>query len=639
MRSEAPPRRVRLALSRWRPSGERRASAGLRLFLALALTLLLVLAVNYAVVRRQLEHGLIEATASEQQATAASFARHARLSGPRALREMQDLVDALAARPGTLEAIVIGPNFRIVAAGNRRQLGLVDRNVRVEAALLRGRPFGGYEPRPTGGHQFEFITPIVLGGMRYALEVTHDDTLFAAQLAHLRRVTALLGVLALALGAAAFWLAGGRAVLRSHRLALARATQDGLTDLGNHRAFQDELERAVGLARRSGEPLALLSLDLDSFKRANDTHGHAYGDDILRRTADVLRQGRVGDRAFRIGGDEFAVILPQTTAADACRYAERVRGSLQQAGVAASVGLSDLRTGQDEPETLRQEADAALYEAKRRSGGAPVSFEEIREFVSVASPEKLRAVHRLVSEGDLAIVLQPIWDLQADAVLGFEALARPAAHYGFSGPAEAFDLALQSGCVHALDELCVRKALACATELDSDTLLFVNVTPQTLDIDGGRDDWIRQAAETAGIAPARIVVEVTERPAARSAGLVGALRQLRSAGFKLALDDAGTGSSGLEMLREVPFDFVKIDRSVVAAALSESRARGIFLALASYARETGAVAIAEGIEDAETLSFVQNATEGPLELHAGIQGGQGFLLGVPASSPRLPTVA
>lgn len=91
------------------------------------------------------------------------------------------------------------------------------------------------------------------------------------------------------------------------------------------------------------------------------------------------------------------------------------------------------------------------------------------------------------------------------------------------------------------------------------------------------------------------------------------------------------------MLRDVHFDYVKIDRSVVNAAVTENRARGIFLALASYARETGAVVIAEGIEDAETLSFVQNATEGPLHLHAGVQAGQGFLLGVPASSARVPT--
>lgn len=622
---------------RSRNRASRGAAIGPRLFLAFALTLALVLSANYVIVRRQLERGLIEATATEQQGTGLAFARNVDRSGPRALQEMQPLVDALAARKGTLEAIVIGPDFRIAAAGRKSQVGSIDRNPRVEAALLRGRPFAGYESRPAGGHQFEFITPIELAGTRYALEVTQvDGGIFSAERAELLRASVLLGLLALGLGTAAFWLAGGRAVLRSHRAALDRATRDGLTELGNHRAFQDELGRAVGLARRSGEPLALVSLDLDGFKRTNDTHGHSHGDDVLRRVATVLSRGRVGDRAFRVGGDEFSVLLPQTNADDAGAYAERLRLGLQDAGVAVSIGYSELRAGQDEPETLRQEADAALYEAKRGGGKAAVSFEQINGRVVLASPAKLRAMHRLVAEGDLAIALQPIWDLQRDAVLGFEALARPAEVYGLSGPAEAFDLALQNGSAHTLDELCVTRALERAGELDPDVLLFVNVTPYTLDLDAGRDDWLLRAARGAGVAPEQIVVEVTERATHRTSGLIQALLALRTQGFKLALDDVGTGTSGLELLREVQFEFVKIDRSVVGAAVTETRARGIFLALASYARETGAVVIAEGIENEEMLAFVQNATEGPLELHAGVQAGQGFLLGKPASSPQVP---
>jgi EAL domain-containing protein (putative c-di-GMP-specific phosphodiesterase class I) len=159
----------------------------------------------------------------------------------------------------------------------------------------------------------------------------------------------------------------------------------------------------------------------------------------------------------------------------------------------------------------------------------------------------------------------------------------------------------------------------------------VNVCPTTIDLDVDGNDWLLDAARRAGIPPERIVIEVTERSGARTASLIKTLARIRSQGFKLALDDVGSGNSGLATLREVAVEFVKIDRSIVLAAPTEPGARGILMAMATYARQTGAFVIAEGIEDAEVLAFLRRIGRNDLQQNAIIQGGQGFGLGRPAA--------
>jgi len=293
---------------------------------------------------------------------------------------------------------------------------------------------------------------------------------------------ALVGLIALIGGSGVFYLVGGRTLLRDHRLALARATRDGLTDLPNQRAFQDELPQAVASAARYQESVALAILDVDDFKFINDRHGHPHGDAVLRRVAEVLRESRPGDRSFRTGGDEFALLLAHTDAEGARTLARRLIRNLSDAGIEVSVGVSSLRPGQL-ADTLRDEADAALYESKRQGGNRATHFDDIREQVVVTSADKKEAVRRLIDEGRLSTVFQPIWDFEAETLLGVEALTRPDPEYGLSGPAEAFDIAEQLGRVHQLDVLCVRSALRAAPKLPPGALLFVNLAPQTLDLD------------------------------------------------------------------------------------------------------------------------------------------------------------
>ena len=526
---------------------------GPRLFLTLVVALALVGAVGYELISDSLYRQQLDSYVRNQRADAEGFEAIARREArPRiAVREIDEQLDASGRRPGTVEALLIGPD-NIVRASNIETLtGKRDSDPRIDAALRSGTSYAGHEGDPArNGSNFEFVVPVRLRGVRYALEMSYRSDSFEAQLTGVRHVLLLVLTLAVFAVAGLFYLLGGRTLLRHHRLALQRATRDGLTDLPNHRAFEDELAQATAAASRNQDPLTLALLDLDHFKLINDRHGHPQGDALLRRVAAVLRDGRAADRSYRIGGDEFALLMPSTDEQGAQILIRRLSRTLSEADAAASIGVATLRAGHA-AEELRAEADAALYEAKDHGGKGFVSFEEIRDRVSVTTTSKREAVRALVEERRLTTVFQPIWDFGSGELLGIEALTRPDPSYGLSGPAEAFDIAEQIGCVHELDELCATRALATADELPDDALLFVNLTPKTLELDSDGSEWLQDGVARAGLAPERVVVEVTERIGARTVPVIESLDRLRQRGFRLALDDVGTGNAGLEMLRKI----------------------------------------------------------------------------------------
>jgi len=620
---------------------------GARLFAAVALTFALIGALGYVLVDRNLEHHQIESYAESQRADADGFEDigAAARSPAEAIGEIDRLLDVIGHRPGTLEAVLIDQRHTIVAASvdGNRLIDTTDADPRIDAALTRGVPYAGREgDRSRDRKNFEFVVPVSLPGGRYAYEVTYDHRAYDAQLHDVRMVLLLVGLLALFGGGAVFYLLGGRALLRDHRRALERATRDGLTDLPNQRAFQDELPQAVAAAMRYQDSLALVALDVDDFKFINDRHGHPHGDAVLRRVAEVLREARPGDRPYRIGGDEFALLLVHTDSDGARTLARRLHRGFAEAGIEVSLGVSSLRVGSlGSPaaalaDTLRAEADAALYEAKRQGGNRCAHFEDVRERVVVTSTEQKEAVRALIDEGGLETVFQPIWDFSAGRLLGVEALMRPDPSYGVSGATEAFDVAEQLGRVHQLDVLCFESALRAAPELPDGVLLFINLSPRTLDLDAAQNDWVRQAVEVAGLSPARVVIEVTERFGGRTAAVVKCLQRLRGQGFQTALDNVGTGNSGLEMLRKVDAEYVKLDPSIVIAAPTDPSARAVLLAMATFARQTGAFVIAEGVEDEETLRFLRSIDVADLHVDTIIQGGQGSELGSAAAvMPRV----
>jgi diguanylate cyclase (GGDEF)-like protein len=638
----------RFRLRRWLlargPIGEDRSAFafGVRLIATVLLTFVVIGITSYVLLERNLAHRQITDYASAQRADGEAFEREATraVSTDDGIDDIERFIDGVAQRPGTHEVFLVDHGHLISAASNSALIGTHDIDAGITAALEHGRSYAGRETDPNKDHRnFEFVIPVNLPSGRYAYEITYDHATYDAQLNEVRTILAAVWLLALLGGGAVFYLVGGRRLVRDHRMVLRRATRDGLTDLPNQRAFQDEFPQAVASAARYQEPLSLARLDIDDFKGINDRHGHPHGDSVLKRVAEVLRATRPGDRPYRTGGDEFALMLSHTDARGARVLARRLSRVMAEAGISASVGVSALRPGLL-ADTLSAEADAALYEAKRQGGGRSAHFDDIRASVFVITSEKKEAVRRLIDERRLTTVFQPIWDLGAEALLGVEALTRPDVSYGLSGPAEAFDVAEQIGLVHQLDVLCVENALQFAPELEPGVLLFINLSPLTLELDAEADAWLAPAVERAGLRPEAVVVEVTERFGGRTASVVKRLKRLRRQGFKIALDDVGTGNAGLEMLRAIAAEFVKLDRSIVAAAPTEPGARAVLMAMATFARQTGAFVIAEGIEDEDTLEFLRSIDDRQLISDTIIQGGQGYGLGRPAPeiAPGLPAM-
>ena len=430
-------------------------------------------------------------------------------------------------------------------------------------------------------------------------------------------------------------------VQRSYRKKLDEATQaeiaryermaftDRLTDLGNHYAYQEQIVRALEEAQHAGEALTLALLDIDEFKVINDEQGHQRGDEILRNLASLLRETHLSDALFRLSADDFAVIVPRTAVEEATlalqRLCEDVRRRLFD--VTVSIGVTHTGSGEFTLELVQSQAALALQEAKRQGRNRVVTFEAIEGDASYVPLAKRQAVRRLLSERRLTVAFQPIWNLATGTLLAYEALTRPAAEYGLSGPQELFDIAEQMGRAHELDAICVEKILARAADLPPDALLFMNLTPQSLVHDLLTGARLLEAVISAGLTPSQVVLEITERSIAKLADVVQKAKFLRLMGFRIALDDAGAGNAGLEMLSQLPVDFVKIDRDVVINALTDQAVRSIFVGITTIARESHFSVVAEGIENVEMLAFVQQA---------GVQCVQGYLLGRP--SETLPTV-
>ncbi|GAC1348834.1 MAG: hypothetical protein NVSMB19_00930 [Vulcanimicrobiaceae bacterium] len=416
------------------------------------------------------------------------------------------------------------------------------------------------------------------------------------------------------------------------------AMTDSLTKLGNHRAYQEAVQRSIDHANQRAEELTLAVLDIDEFKHINDQNGHSYGDHVLAMLGELLRHLRDDDRvlAYRIGGDEFALILPNVAlpAARSIMYGFQQTCVFEELCVTLSIGLSAFVPGSIGAATLQERADAALYEAKRRGRNTVATFDDLDDRHVESLSLKGTALRKILEDNGISAVFQPIWDLSRNDVLGFEALARLPAVHGFAGPQDAFDLAERTGHAHDLDALCRAAILTRAKEIPDNALLFINVSPQTLDHEVLAGNALVQAVAEAGIKADRVVLEVTERSLARPAAVIREAKRLRALGFKLALDDVGAGNAGLAMLSRLPVDFLKIDGALVSKAVTDRPSRSVIAGIIAIARENRTYVIAEGIEDEATLELVQSFA-GSDAGSRGIHGAQGYLLGRP--SVTIPT--
>jgi diguanylate cyclase (GGDEF)-like protein len=461
-------------------------------------------------------------------------------------------------------------------------------------------------------------------------------------------VGAIIGVISLAL-ASMFWVAARRflrrdAALQNEMRHLRDAAHtDSLTSLRNRRAFEEDTQLGLDRARSAHAPLSLAMIDVDEFKTVNDTWGHDRGDRVLQSVAGILSgASESGEPAvYRVGGDEFAAIFSQLNVDEAEHWLDcaRVTAESQLGGITLSSGVSTFERDGEDSDLLRQEADAALYDAKMRGRNVVVRYRRKDDEIPLFPAAKVQGLRSLLVEGRVTAVFQPIWMLHTNGVFAYEALSRPNPSYGLDGPQQAFEIAERLGRAPELDAICLERILAAAGSLPAQALLFVNLSPSTLAHHSFSADVLVDRVAAAGLQPSQVVFEVTERSQVAPAVVGAAVDELRTRGFAVALDDVGTGNNGLEMLRRIEFDYVKVDRSVMLAALAaDGKGRAALMAILAFAAYMKAVVIAEGIEDTALLSLVQEIALVSLQpqngLIQGIQGQafdavQGYLLGRP----------
>ena len=420
------------------------------------------------------------------------------------------------------------------------------------------------------------------------------------------------------------------------------ALMDGLTGLGNHRAFQEEMERQWSSASRYNRPLAFVLLDLDEFKQVNDSGGHAAGDLLLRRAGTLINASlRRSDRAFRVGGDEFAIILPDTDddgayvvmhrLLAACLEGEGRRGAAP--AISFSAGISALPGPARDRETLYNQADAALYWGKRHGRTCVTLYDPERHDGAATDhkPAELSAlVARVAATGAIRAVFQPIYNLVTGAPRGFEGLVRPLPNSGFNDPGTLFAAAEATGRTAELDIACLDVVMEAASRLRLPGSLTVNLSPRTLESDEFSIHALLRMIVRHGLDPRRIVLELTEREAIENiARLRRAVEDCRVAGIQVAADDVGAGNAGLRLLSQLRFDIVKIDLSLVQGGGGQSHSLEIVRTLRDLADRWGALVVAEGIETPQQLEVVRSL---------GIGAGQGYLLGRPAEQPPLTAI-
>ena len=394
---------------------------------------------------------------------------------------------------------------------------------------------------------------------------------------------------------------------------------DMLTGLPNRHLFQDRLAQGMALAKRHGQPMAVLFIDLDRFKLVNDTQGHGAGDKLLKEAAQRLRGCiRESDTVGRLGGDEFAAILLELAKpGDAAVVAQKFIDALakpfdldgRQAFVTGSIGITLFPTDGGTAEALIMNADAAMYRAKEDGRNNYRFFTRDMNERALKRVQMETALRGALERGEFRLAYQPKADLATGKICGFEALLRwQHPEKGMVLPGEFIPVLEETGLIVAAGEWVLRTACA---QIRAWQIAGLEVPPVAVNLSARQFEQknlassVRDILRGADIDPEMIQLEMTEsllvsdpEAAART------LHELKKSGVKLSLDDFGTGYSSLGYLKRFPIDTLKIDRTFIRDISTDSDDAALTIAIIGLAHNLRLRVVAEGVETEAQLDFL-----------------------------------
>jgi len=397
------------------------------------------------------------------------------------------------------------------------------------------------------------------------------------------------------------------------------AYHDGLTGLGNRLHCRERLDLEITQARRTGGIVGVLFLDLDQFKRINDSFGHSRGDELLAevadrlvrsvREADFVSRQDAGRAVSRLGGDEFTVVLSGLAdVQDLARVARRVLDAVAQpftvggheVVVSGSIGITAWPFDGDDVETLLRNADAAMYHAKEQGRSNYQFYAESMNQVALRRLILENKLRRGFERNEFVLFYQPKVQISDGKIRGYEALIRwRDADAGLVSPGVFIPIAEETGLISPLGEWTLRETCRqlrawAAAGLEP---LPVSVNLSIHQFRSGRlSRSIREIASENDVSPALVELEITESTIMQDETVVKELEELRAAGFRVSIDDFGTGYSSFAHLRRLPVDTLKIDRFFIKDIEDDAAGAALTRSIISMAKALGLRVVAEGVE-------------------------------------------